>query len=267
MRFVLAFALSIVWKLIGFTVGLLFKGPLGAALGLWVGWWLDRNINRVLAGDGFKVFAGGQHAQAIFQRALFGSLGHLAKADGRVTEREIAVAEQVMNQLHLNKRQRQAAVNNFRLGKSDRYPLERELEAFFTLTRNQPHLRRLFIEILLNGALADGVITDSEQQVLHRVAQALGMSSQQLNDLIGQRQAHRQPSRSTDHPDPYRVLGVDSEATEKDIKQAYRRLMSRYHPDKMSGREVPVKMREYAHEQVRVVRAAYDQIRKQRNFR
>lgn len=254
------------WKLIGLTIGLVFKGPLGAALGLWAGWWLDRNISRIMAGEGFRAFGGGQQAQTIFQRALFGTLGHLAKADGRVTRHEIAVAEQVMTQLHLNKAQRKEAVSNFRLGKSARYPLENELAPFYELTRRQPHLRRMLMEILLNGALADGAIDNSERQVLHRVAQSLGLSSQQLDDMIKRRHTHSS-SGTTSSSDAYAVLGILPSATEADIKQAYRRLMSRYHPDKMSGREVPAKMREYAHDKVREVRAAYDKIRKQRDFR
>ncbi len=255
------------WKLIGLTIGLVFKGPLGAALGLWAGWWLDRNIRKIMAGEGFQAFGGGQQAQIIFQRALFGTLGHLAKADGRVTQHEIAVAEQVMAQLHLNQRQRQEAISNFRLGKSIRYPLEKELAPFYELTRRQPHLRRMFIEILLNGALADGAIDHAEHQVLQRVAQSLGMSGQQLDNMIRQRNAHTSTNNTTRTADAYAVLGIQSDASEAEIKRAYRRLMSRYHPDKMSGRDVPVKMREYAHDKVREVRAAYDKIRKQRDFR
>ncbi len=255
------------WKWIGLAVGLLFKGPLGAALGMWAGWWLDRNISRIMAGEGFNIFSGGGQAQVIFQRALFGTLGHLAKADGRVTQHEIAVAEQVMAQLHLNKRQREEAISNFRLGKSSKYPLENELNSFKVLTRNQPHLRRMFVEILLNGALADGMISHSERQILERVALTLGMSADQLDQLIRQRNRYRQTPTTGSQPDPYRVLGIAADASESEIKKAYRRLMSRYHPDKMAGQQVPVKMREYAHDKVREVRAAYDQIRQQRNFR
>jgi len=256
-----------VWKWIGLIAGLLFKGPLGAILGLWAGWWLDNNIKRILSGEGFSAFTGGGQAQLIFQRALFGTLGHLAKADGRVTRQEIAVAEQVMTQLHLNKTQREEAISNFRLGKSTNYPLAKELNAFKQLTQQQPHLRRMFIEILLNGALADGVISKSERQVLVRVASALGMSAEQLEQLIQQRHSYQQTPQTTSQSDPYKTLGIDQDANESDIKRAYRRLMSRYHPDKMSGRDVPVKMREYAHDKVREVRAAYDKIRQNRNFR
>lgn len=250
------------WRWIGLVIGL-FKGPLGGALGFWVGLWVDRK----LSGSGLFL-GGGQQAQTLFQRALFGTLGHLAKADGRVSQHEIAVAEQVMAQLHLNQQQRDEAISNFRLGKSDRYPLESELSAFVELTRRQPHLRRLFVEILLNGALADGTISAPEREVLERAAYTLGIPHQQLDEMIMQRFAHQQTATADNSaPNPYRVLGVQSSASNKEIKQAYRRLMSEYHPDKLSGRDVPTKMREYAHDKVREVRAAYDTIRKQRDFR
>lgn len=253
-------------KWIGLLIGL-FKGPLGAVLGFTIGWWLDSKISKALRGQGFRIFAGGQQAQTIFQRALFGALGHLAKADGRVSEHEIHVAEQVMTQLRLNKRQREEAVSNFRLGKSNHYPLIDELKPFMQLTQHQPHLRRLFVEILLNGALADGTIKAAERQILEQVVQILGMTVDTLNKMIQQRYAHHQASHDLDKPDPYLALGIQSSATESEIKRAYRKLMSEYHPDKMAGRDVPSQMREYANDKVREVRAAYDTIRKERSFR
>jgi DnaJ like chaperone protein len=258
-----------VWKLIGFFVGLFSKGPLGALLGLLAGWWLDSRIARLRGAaprDGFVsgLFSG--RSQRVFQQALFGCLGHLAKADGRVTQREIEIAEQLMLQLRLNAQQRRAAIGQFRRGKQDDYPLEDELAPFAAMTGNMQHLRRLFIEILLNGALSDGVVSDAERRVLARVARVLRIGAEELDRLLGARRGPAQ-AHATEDADPYEVLGVPRDADVARIKKAYRQLMSQYHPDKLAGSDVPATMRDYAHRRVREVRSAYDALRRERGFR
>jgi DnaJ-class molecular chaperone len=62
------------------------------------------------------------------------------------------------------------------------------------------------------------------------------------------------PDRSA----PYRVLGLDSDATGAEIDQAYRRLMSQYHPDKVAG--AAPELREQAEKKAREINAAYDRI-------
>lgn len=262
------------WKLIGFFAGLFMKGPLGAILGLLAGWWLDNTIAHVSGNKGRRADAPrfaftpfNRKAQQIFQSAMFGCLGHLAKADGKVSTAEIRVAEQLMQQLRLNAQQRKMAISQFRLGKSSNYPLESELAPFAAMTQAMPHLRRLFIEILLNGALSDGAISAAERQVLERVASALRLSIAELDRLISQRHRQYSADSTAAEPDPYQVLGISQQSDNQDIKKAYRQLMSQYHPDKMSGRDVPKTMRDYADQRVREVRAAYDKLRKQRNFR
>ena len=262
------------WKLIGFFAGLFMKGPLGAILGLLAGWWLDNTIAHVSGNKGRRTDAPrfvftpfNRKAQQIFQSAMFGCLGHLAKADGKVSEAEIRVAEQLMQQLRLNAQQRKMAISQFRLGKSSNYPLESELAPFAAMTQAMPHLRRLFIEILLNGALSDGAISAAERQILERVASALRLSIAELDRLISQRHRQYSADSTAAEPDPYQVLGISQQADNQAIKKAYRQLMSQYHPDKMSGRDVPKTMRDYADQRVREVRAAYDKLRKQRNFR
>ena len=47
------------------------------------------------------------------------------------------------------------------------------------------------------------------------------------------------------HKDPYRVLGISETASDEEIKQAYRRLAKKYHPDTHPGdAEAEQKMKE-----------------------
>ncbi|AXI82638.1 J domain-containing protein [Xylella taiwanensis] len=60
--------------------------------------------------------------------------------------------------------------------------------------------------------------------------------------------------------DPYRVMGLSTEATNAEIELAYRRLMSRYHPDKLV--QAAPELREQAEQKVRKINAAYDRIQR-----
>ncbi|TWT18673.1 J domain-containing protein [Luteimonas marina] len=61
---------------------------------------------------------------------------------------------------------------------------------------------------------------------------------------------------------PYRVLGLASDASDAEIDQAYRRLMSQYHPDKVAG--AAPELREQAERKASEINAAYDKIKSKR---
>ena len=85
--------------LFGGGVGFLLGGPIGAVLGAVV-------ANRI-GGGGSGPFSQIEQKQSIFFTATFAMLGQLSKADGRVSEAEIAVVEQVMrNTLKLDDKAR-----------------------------------------------------------------------------------------------------------------------------------------------------------------
>jgi DnaJ like chaperone protein len=62
----------------------------------------------------------------------------------------------------------------------------------------------------------------------------------------------------------YQALGVEKTATDAEIKKAYRKLMSEYHPDKLIGQGLPEDMIKAATERAQEIQAAYDLIKKSR---
>ena len=63
--------------------------------------------------------------------------------------------------------------------------------------------------------------------------------------------------------DPYQVLGVSPDATDEEIKDKYRTLVKKYHPDKFTDSDLA----ELANEKMKDINSAYDEIQKMRNNR
>jgi DnaJ like chaperone protein len=230
-------------KGIGGLIGAFVGGPVGSVVGLIVGHRLDQ-IRRVFFETTFEV------------------MGHVAKADGRISEDEVEVARRIMQAMRLTDEQVQEAIEHFTRGKRANYPLEDRLAEL----DGGGGLARTFVQLQLQAALGAGVVGSEKRQALARVARALGVSRAQLEQLEAiVRGLPGDGQQSTDAA--YRVLGVASEASDEDVKTAYRRLMNQHHPDKLVARGLPQSMVGVAEQKTREVRKAYEQIKTQRGFK
>ncbi len=66
--------------------------------------------------------------------------------------------------------------------------------------------------------------------------------------------------------DAYKALGVTKDSTDAEVKRAWRKLMSQYHPDKLIGQGMPEDMIAMATEQAKEIQVAYDLIKKSRGM-
>jgi DnaJ like chaperone protein len=257
----------LLFLIIGAGIGLLAAGPAGLFLGAALGYAVGHFMTRVLLPRGVGMI------RAQFLESTFAVMGALCKADGQVSRDEIRVAEQFFGKLGLSTEQRATAREAFNRGKEEGFDLAAEMEQLRGLVRGNPALLQLFLQVQLSAIAADGVLHDSERRLLVRVARLLGLSEDDVARLeamfrsasaSGGEQtagaAHGAPRLS----DAYATLGVDASASDSEVKKAYRRLMSKYHPDKLVGNGMPENMREVAKERVREVRKAYDTITAER---
>jgi len=248
--------------LIGAAIGAAFGGVAGLVLGGMTGYALGHWMTRILLPRGLGM------VQAHFLDATFAVMGALCKADGQVTRDEIRVAEEFFNKLGLDSEQRSSAREAFKRGKDEGFDLAAEVEHLRGVVRNNHALLQLFLQVQLSAVAADGEIHHAERDMLMRVARLLGLSELDIRRLeamfrgAGSSAGANAPNRH-DEPaleDAYATLGVESSASDAEVKKAYRRLMSKYHPDKLASSGMPDNMRSVAEERVREIRKAYDTI-------
>jgi len=254
-------------KIIGALLGLFRGGLAGAIVGALLGHMADRFISAI---------SGVGTTRDLFFQALFLSLGHLSKADGQVTRAEIQMAESLMARMQISGDQRKRAIAFFNQGKQADFRLEESLRTFVQHSAMRPDLRQMFMGILVDAAFTSGRVTTAEQSVLLRVARELRISQQAFAAMLFARQgrAGAQQGQSSQAgvirgslDQAFAQLGLKSTAGDAEIKKAYRKLVSQYHPDKLVSRGLPEQMMEMAKTRVREINVAYEQIKAARGFK
>lgn len=264
-------------KLIGAICGYLFAGPLGAVIGLIIGHNFDYGFKSYLAKT-YVTYTPSELAkiQYTFFRATFSVMGQIAKADGHISVNEIQLARSIMRQMRLNAELQQEAINLFQKGKQPQFNLSDVLIELRQACREQRPLLRIFIEVQISAAMADGLLSDQARYLLHTICHALGFSLTDFDDFMGvnpnsqnQQQQQGQQQQSTANKvtalkKAYVLLEIAETASDAEVKTAYRKLMSQNHPDKLISKGLPEEMMRLATTKTQQIRSAYDLIRKTR---
>lgn len=213
-------------------------------------------------------------AQKQFVEATFSVMGALCKADGVVTRAEIDVVERILTRLQLTPEQKEEAKAAFGRGKAPGFDLDGTVRAFAKLAPPGSTFFQLFLQLQRTAINADGELHPTEQAMLMRVARLLGLSERDLAQLEAMLRASTQtpstrdcsPARESHLGDAYVVLGVTPETNEADIRNAYRKLIRDNHPDRLASKGLPESMRAVAEERTREINAAFDLIKRTRQF-
>lgn len=208
--------------------------------------------------------------------AIFEALGYLAKSDGQVTAEEIQLAEQIFMAQQLSPEQRDEAIEYFNRGRDSTVSVRRVIrplrEQLSGLSAATVDARMSTMRIFVLFAAADGVVSDSEMQVLSEIASELTVARTQLESLIamvtgqstGTEDAH--PSRTSSLADAYTELEISETASNSELRKQFRRLRGKYHPDRLEQKELPDYLMKAANEKWRSINDAWDQVRTSRKI-
>ncbi len=256
------------WKytFVGAVIGLLLtRGSVwGAVFGAGIGLMIDQTGAAGLRGA--SQATGAASASEVFFRTTFELMGHVAKSDGRVSEAEIDAARRLMQELRLGAQEISVAIACFRAGKSAAYDADLAVEQLREACGLRYDLLHAFMELQLRAALAGNGISPPARSVLMRVAERLGMSGLEFSRMESAVRARHQ-GRSNPLSDCYAELEVNASMSDQEVTKAYRRQMSRHHPDKLVANGLPESMAQVAKEKTQRIQEAYEAIRAARGMR
>lgn len=285
--------MGFIGKLVGLIIGLRF-GFFTGLIGLFLGHLADKKLYE-LGSVKSSFFGRAITRQALFMQTTFAVLGHLSKAKGRVTQEDIELANALMDRMQLSEQDRRLARQAFQQGKEQDFPLRTVIREFRIGCGQRADLLRMFLEIQIQAAILDNELHPKEKEVLFTVAQELGLSSLQFEQMLAMIYASQQFQRGgfyqqqyqqgyqqqesynggyqqqyrSNEPtlsDAYAVLGVSERDERTTVKRAYRRLMNENHPDKLVAKGLPKEMMEMAKEKTQRIQAAYDLICKAKGW-
>ena len=253
-------------KLMGGGLGFLVGGPLGAALGAALGHQVDQN------GDDLSFYQSrvspeeAERFRRVFCFVLFKVMGHLAKSDGRISEDEIACARGVMARLELAESSRMMAVRAFSEGKQTPFCLRSTLQLLLAESTMDPRLIRFFVALQLEAALSDGDMHPAKERILLEACEVLHFSHYEYFGMRTRLETERRWSGGARRPnfgwqarrderwqdarhesiglkregfiklqEAYQRLDLPPNASPLEVKRAYRRAISRHHPDKLTA--------------------------------
>ncbi len=155
-------------KVIGGTIGFALGGPIGAVAGAVFGHGFDKKEEAYLSETMIENhLSNGEEAQMTFFVAAFSMLAKMAKADGRVSEKEIASIEEFMvRDLNLDVHGRNTAVNIFRQAMNSPESFDAFAVQFYRVFRSQPRVIELMMDVLFRVSYADGGISPAEESLL-----------------------------------------------------------------------------------------------------
>lgn len=242
-----------VGRWIGGFLGFMSGGPLGALAGYAVGWLFEKgaeefsgdhtNANGTYSNtwEGNRYSYNGYSAQQQYEGqrnsflfSLLALASYIIKADGRVMHSEMEFVRSFLRRnfgemavhqgeqilLRLFDRQKQMGSGAFH---------NTIREACAEIAQNMDYSQRLqLVNFLVLIAQADGSVPQSEIEALQFVAANLGISAEDLGSMLNL------SSGGSSLDAAYKVLGITADASDDEVKTAYRRMALKHHPDRVA---------------------------------
>jgi DnaJ like chaperone protein len=248
---------------LGAGVGYAIADIPGAMLGLLLGQAVDRRLQLQTWAHLRERLGGRPAIQG--EELLFVLLGRLAKSGGRVVASHINQARVEMRALTLDEAGQRRAIQAFNRGRDGADGLRGYLRSL----RGQPEMAERLMHACWRMAWADGKASRHERDLIGTWGLWLGWTDVRVDAVAAEYDPMRRPktvSSADEYAGALKLLGVQADTDPTSIKRAYRRLLSRHHPDKIAGAGAnPLKVRA-ATEKTSQLHSAYRVIKARRGF-
>jgi len=243
------------------SLGMMFGGPLGAVVGAALGHhFIDKKEAQTR--DRFQISGGRADDVAAHQAAGFvcilSILAKIAKADGVITQDELAVVDRFIKSLTISADEKEFARRVFNEAKHSPYALEDFTSQFYRMTQAQPAVLCSFLDVLFQVASADGVLHPEEEKAIRTVKDIFRLTDAQFDSIRAR--------YFTNDDKYYQMLNCSARSTDEEIKKSYRKLVKDFHPDTVIAKGLPDEFIQFATRRFQEIQEAYEQIRKKRKF-
>lgn len=231
---------------IGGGLGWVIGGPIGAIIGFGIGSLLETpEFEKTRSYSGTTT--GG------FAMTLLVLIAAVMKADGKVLKSELSYVKKYFIQ-QFGEESALEALQMLRDILNQNIPVQ---SVGMQIKQNLDYSSRLqLLHILFGVAQADGKVDVSELNTIASIAGYMGVSSKDFESI--------KSMFVKDVDSAYKILGVDSSASNEEIKKAYRKMAVKFHPDKVS--HLGEDFQKQAKEKFQKVNDAYEKIKKERGF-
>jgi len=241
--------MGIFGKWIGGGLGWVVGGPIGGLLGFLIGSLIDSSAGEVVPGRGRVQTT----TPGAFGISLLVLIAAVMKADGKVVKSELDYVKQFFIRQFGRDSAKEALLMLKDLLKQE-IPLKDVCEQ---IKRNMDYSSRLqLLHLLFNISAADEKFDTFEVEVITKISEFLGIAS---GDLLSIKNMFIPETDSA-----YKILEISPDASDDEVKKAYRRMAVKYHPDKVS--HLGDDFRKTADEKFKKVNDAYARIKKERNL-
>ena len=239
-------------KWIGAGLGFAFMGPLGAILGFALGKiyedFSNKDFMSSIKRDDHKTKEGD------FIVSLLVLTAAVIKADGKVSDKELSFVKNNFIRMYGAEK----AAYTFKLFKNIKSQKISIIEVCNQIKNNMSYTdRTLLIRFLFDTAKSDGYVTEKEINMIDRISNYMDINTNDFNSI--------KASFYNDIDIYYKILEVDRNSSNEQIKKNYRKLAMKYHPDKFQhlGKEHCKSAREYFNK----IQLAYESLKAERGFK
>ncbi len=242
--------MALLGKIIGGAAGFAIGGPLGALVGAVAGHALDRFRATDDVHDDAK-------RQSTFTIAVIALSAKMAKADGIVTPDEVAAFRQIVD---VPEDEMKNVQRIFDLARQDVRGFDAYARQVARMFDDRPAVMEELLDSLFHIAKADNVLHSQEDEFLWEVAKIFGFDDAKFSRI-------RASHVGADIADPHAILGVERDASDDEVRKAWRELSTENHPDKLTAEGMPEDFIQVATRKMAAINEAWETVRKQRGIR